>query len=198
MLFLFLFGRLHWPSYIGNTNLLWVVNKSKAGFARRKEVHNFTTIGTIWCAVCALAKGGMFKVEYAKISIDQKLNHAWKCSNIKVTNRVSMSHPESRSDPIGGSESSSGCETQDWDSLPDFFFLKSRTGTCGYGPLLITESKYHIHIPSPIHLYKTTLLQLQIRAWNLHVVNPYKCVGPAECGCLLMSSPVPTRIKNPC
>ena len=46
-------------------------------------------IGTIWCAVCALAKGGMFKVEYAKISIDQKLNHAWNCSNIKVTNRVS-------------------------------------------------------------------------------------------------------------
>ena len=39
-------------------------------------------IGTIWCAVCALAKGGMFKVDYAKISIDQKLNHAWNCSNI--------------------------------------------------------------------------------------------------------------------
>ena len=47
-------------------------------------------IGTIWCAMCALAKGGMFKVENAKISIDQKLNHAWNCSNIKVTNRVSV------------------------------------------------------------------------------------------------------------
>ena len=33
-----------------------------------------------------------------------------------------MSHPDSRSDPIGGSEPSSGCETQDLDSLPDFFF----------------------------------------------------------------------------
>ena len=33
-----------------------------------------------------------------------------------------MSRPESRPDPIGGSEPSSGCETQDWDSLPDFFF----------------------------------------------------------------------------
>ena len=33
-----------------------------------------------------------------------------------------MSHPDSKSDPIGGSEPSSGCETQDWDSLPDFFF----------------------------------------------------------------------------
>ena len=28
------------------------------------------TIGTIWCAVCELAKGGMFKVEYAETSID--------------------------------------------------------------------------------------------------------------------------------
>ena len=36
--------------------------------------------------------------------------------------RTTMSRPESRSDLIGGSESSSGCETQDWDSLPDFFF----------------------------------------------------------------------------
>ena len=27
-------------------------------------------IGTIWCAVCELAKGGMFKVEYAETSID--------------------------------------------------------------------------------------------------------------------------------
>ena len=32
----------------------------------------------------------MLKVENAKISIDQKLNHAWNCSNIKVTNNVSI------------------------------------------------------------------------------------------------------------
>ena len=79
-----------------------------------------------------------------------------------------------------------------------FFFLKNRTGTCGYGPHLITESKYHIHLSSPIYKYKTVLLHLQIRARNLHVVYPYKCVGPTVCGCLLMSSHVPTRIKNPC
>ena len=47
-------------------------------------------IGTIWCAVCELAKGGMFKVEYAGTSIDQKLNHAWNCSIIKVTYRASI------------------------------------------------------------------------------------------------------------
>ena len=28
-------------------------------------------IGTIWCAVCESAKGGMFKVENAETSIDQ-------------------------------------------------------------------------------------------------------------------------------
>ena len=48
-----------------------------------------------------------------------------------------VSHPDSQSDPIGGSEPSSGCETIYWDSLSDFFF-KSRTYTCGYGPHLIT------------------------------------------------------------
>ena len=47
-------------------------------------------IGTIWCAMCELAKGGMFKVEYAETSIDQKLNHAWNCPIIKVTYRVSI------------------------------------------------------------------------------------------------------------
>ena len=61
----------------------------------------------------------------------------------------------------------SGPETQDWDSLLDFFFFKNRTGTCGYGPHLITESKSHIHLQSPIYIYKTELLHLQIRARNL-------------------------------
>ena len=91
------------------------------------------------------------------------------------------------------------------------FFL-NRACTCGYGPHLIIESKYHIkrtttgvvsikiytHLPSPIYIYKDELLHLQIRARNLHVVNPYNCVGPAIWGCFRMSSPVPTRIKNPC
>ena len=49
-------------------------------------------IGIIWCAVCELAEGGMFKVEYAKTSIDQKPNHTWNCSSIKVTYRVSTVH----------------------------------------------------------------------------------------------------------
>ena len=47
-------------------------------------------IGTIWCAVCELAKGGMFKVEDAATSIDQKLNQTWNCSSIKVTYKVSI------------------------------------------------------------------------------------------------------------
>ena len=40
--------------------------------------------------MCELAKGGMFKVEYAGTSIDQKLSHAWNCSIIKVAYRASI------------------------------------------------------------------------------------------------------------
>ena len=47
-------------------------------------------IGTIWNAVCELAKGGMFKVEYTGTSIDQKLIHAWNCSIIKLTYMASI------------------------------------------------------------------------------------------------------------
>ena len=39
-----------------------------------KRYINSQPIGTIWCAVCELAKGGMFKVEHAGTSIGQKLN----------------------------------------------------------------------------------------------------------------------------
>ena len=47
-------------------------------------------IGTIWCAVCELAQRGNVQVENARISIDQKPNHIWNCSSIKVTYRVSI------------------------------------------------------------------------------------------------------------
>ena len=40
--------------------------------------------------MCELAKGGMFKVEYAGTLIDQKLNHAWNCSKIMVAYSVSI------------------------------------------------------------------------------------------------------------
>ena len=55
-------------------------------------------IGTIWSAVCELAKGGMFKVEHAETSIDLKLNHAWNCSNIEVTYRASIFQLKARED----------------------------------------------------------------------------------------------------
>ena len=55
-------------------------------------------IGTIWCAVCELAKGGMFKVAYAETSNDQKLNHAWNCSITTVTYRVSTFQLKARVD----------------------------------------------------------------------------------------------------
>ena len=87
-----------------------------------------------------------------------------------------------------------GRETIYWDSLPDFF-LKAKWHLWVWSTSY-NNSKHHIHLQSPIYNYKTVLLHLQIRARNLHVVNPYKCVGPTVCGNLQMSSPVPTRIKT--
>ena len=37
----------------------------------------------------------------------------------------------------------------------------------------VVSIKIYTHILSPIYIYKTVLLHLQIRARNLHVVNPY-------------------------
>ena len=38
-----------------------------------------------------------------------------------LSKHLDLSRPDSRSDPIGGSEPSSGRETLYWDSLPFFF-----------------------------------------------------------------------------
>ena len=48
--------------------------------------------------MCELAKGKMFKVEYAETSIDKKLNHAWNCPNIKVTCKTSILQLKARVD----------------------------------------------------------------------------------------------------
>ena len=48
--------------------------------------------------MCELAKGGMFNVEYAGTSIDQKPNHAWNCPIIKVTYRASILQLKARED----------------------------------------------------------------------------------------------------
>ena len=53
-----------------------------------KRYINSQPIGIIWSVVCELAKGGMFKVEHAGTSTDQKLNQTWNCSSIKVTCKV--------------------------------------------------------------------------------------------------------------
>ena len=52
-----------------------------------------------------------------------------------------------------------------------------------------TFTESHLHIQK-LNFY------IYNQSADLHVVNPSKCVGPAVCGCLLMSSPVPTRIKT--
>ena len=68
------------------------------------------------------------------------------------------------------------------------------------------QKNYH---QSGVHqnLYTFTESHLQIQNCTFTFTNqsteptcsePYKCVGPAVCGCFQTSSLVPTRIKNPC
>ena len=75
---------------MGNTNYYGLSTGLRPALQSEKRYKISQPIGTIWCAVCELAKGGMFRVEYAETSIDQKLNHVWNCSSIKVTNRASI------------------------------------------------------------------------------------------------------------
>ena len=58
-----------------------------------------------------------------------------------------MSHPDSWSDPNGGSEPSSGRETIYWDSLPVFFF-KADLGPVGIQIISV--------ITKIIYIYKRT------------------------------------------
>ena len=95
-LFLFAFSFLfHLEDYIGLRT--WVTQTYyesstdlRQALQSEKRYISSQPIGTIWCAMCELAKGGMFKVEYSGTSIDQKLIHAWNCSIIKVTYRASI------------------------------------------------------------------------------------------------------------
>ena len=68
----------------------WISTGLRPALQGEKRYIISQPIGAIWCAVCELAKGGMFKVEYVETSIDQKLNHAWNCPIIMVTYRVSI------------------------------------------------------------------------------------------------------------
>ena len=59
-----------------------------------------------------------------------------------------------------------------------FFFLLNRTGTCGYDPHLIKESKYHIHIQKNYHrsgvhqnLYTYIESHLQIQNCTFTITN---------------------------
>ena len=56
----------------------------------------------------------------------------------------------------------------------------------------------YLYIYIYIYIQKLYIYIYIFRARNLHVVNPYKCVGLAVCGKSRTSSSVSTRIKNPC
>ena len=99
--------------------------------------------------------------------------------------RPHLSHPDSRSDPIGRSEPSSGCETIYWD----FFFFQTELVPVGMAHILKQNPKNHIHIKrtttgvvsiklyihilSLIHLYKNYIFTFTNQSTKHTVMNPY-------------------------
>ena len=118
-----------------------------------------------------------------------------------------MSRPDSRSDPIRGSEPSSGCETKYWDSLPALSDV-GISNFYNYSTYHIQKSKMNYHrsgvysvtytILSPIYIVKNYTFTFTDQSAEPTVMNPYSCVGPTKCGISLSPSSVPTLIKNPC
>ena len=71
--FSFSFGRLHWPSFLGNHNLLQVVNETKVGL-HNKGVMQFlrllqkTYVHSVW-----LAKGGIKRLNTRRLQLTNHL-----------------------------------------------------------------------------------------------------------------------------
>ena len=119
-----------------------------------------------------------------------------------------MSHPDSRSDPIGGSEPSSGRKTEYWDSLPALSYIGvSRSYNCinmlytkvqnKTTTVVVFTVSYTYSPESHLHI-QNYIFHLHDQSAEPIMMNPYSCVGPAECGRSLSPSSVPTRIKNQC
>ena len=99
-----------------------------------------------------------------------------------------MSHPDSRSDPNGGSEPSSGRETIYWDSLSVFFFLRAELVPVGIQTIFVITKIIYIykrtttgvmsieiytHILSPIYIYKNCTFTFTNQSAGHTVMNPY-------------------------
>ena len=119
-----------------------------------------------------------------------------------------LSHPDSWSDPNGGSEPSSGRETIYWDSLPalsdigmsksynciniSYTKIQNKTTTVVVFTVLYTYSyESHLHI-------QNYTLHLHYQSVEPTMMNPYSCAGPAECERSKSPSSVSTQIENSC
>ena len=107
-----------------------------------------------------------------------------------------VSHPDSRSDPKGGSEPSPGCETIYWDSLP-IFFLRVELVLMGIQTISV-KKKNHLHIQKNYHrsgvhqnLYTYTESHLHIQ--NYTFTFTYQSAKPTCSEPLLVSWPSSMR-----
>ena len=89
---------------------------------------------------------------------------------------IFLSRPDSWSDPIGGSEPSSGCETIYWDSLPDFFFKSNLylwVWPTSYNRIKTSYTYQKNYHRSGVHqnLYTITESHLQIHNCTFTFIN---------------------------
>ena len=86
--------------------------------------------------------------------------HPYFSCFFRVVWKAFVSHPDSRSDPIGGSEPVSEARDRT-GTLYLIFFFQSRTYTCGLWPTSYNKIKIlYTYLSSPIYKYKTVLLHL--------------------------------------
>ena len=121
-----------------------------------------------------------------------------RCSKPEPVVWAILSRPESRSDPIGGSEPVSGTRDSGLGLFTCFFFVffKPNWYLWVWPTLIIIQNIIYIN---RVPFSKTKLYFSNYKSERGPTCSePFQVCWPAVCGCLLMSSPVPTRIKNPC
>ena len=118
------------------------------------------------------ALGGFFRELFRRVDQQYYLSK-YVHYNIGGLSTRYLSHPDSRSDPIGGSEPSSGCETMYWDSLPDFFFLKPNLYLWVWPTSYNRIKTSYTYRLSPIYIFQNCTFTFTNQNTEPTVMNPY-------------------------
>ena len=112
----------------------------------------------------------MQKVEYVGTSIDQKLNHAWNCSNIKVAYRDSILQLKARVETKNiGTNSSLNSKT----NCPYMGVRKSEDGVVPSQSVVVGEESTREQV-EVLFMKWLMLLQLSAQRKTCHSADYYK------------------------